>query len=75
MTTINTYSQLIEFIRANNLSIKQTNEIITASLNVIVLEDYNTKEDLLKAIETYWNKWKNIKERPIFIGLDMDVKD
>ena len=59
MTTINTYSQLIDFIRSNKLSIKQTNEIITASLNVIILEDYNTKEDLIKAIETYWNKWKH----------------
>lgn len=75
MTTINTYSQLIDFIRSNNLNIEQINKLITASLNVIVLEDYNTKEDLLKAIETYWNKWKNIKDRPIFIGLDMDVKD
>lgn len=75
MKTITTYNQLIDFIRSNNLSIKQANELITASLNVIILEDYKTIEDLLNVIDVYWNEWKHTIERPIFIGLDINVKD
>lgn len=75
MKTITTYNQLIDFIRSNNLSIKQANELITASLNVIILEDYKTIEALLNVIDVYWNEWKHIIERPIFLGLNMDFKE
>lgn len=75
MKTITTYNQLIDFIRSNNLSIKQANELITASLNVIILEDYKTIEALLNVIDVYWNEWKHTIERPIFLGLNMDFKE
>lgn len=76
-TTINTYAQLIEYIRANKLNVSQTNELITNSLNVVILEDYKTTEELLKVVDSYWNKWSHYKgEKPIFLeDLNLDVAD
>jgi hypothetical protein len=75
-TTINTYAQLIEYIRANKLNVSQTNQLITNSLNVVILEDYRTTEDLLMIVDLYWKKWRHYKgERPIFLeDLNLDVK-
>jgi hypothetical protein len=68
MTTITTYSQLIDYIRANNLNVKQSQELIRVSLMVISLVDYLTTEDFLKVVEDYWNKYKHcIGEHPIFL--------
>lgn len=76
MTTINTYSKLINYIKVNNLNVKQSKELITASLGVISLQDYLTTEDFLKAVEDYWNKYKHCKsEHPIFLDLDLNIKD
>jgi hypothetical protein len=75
-TTINTYAQLIEYIRVNKLNVSQTNELITNSLNVVIMDDYKTTEDLLLVVDIYWNKWRHYKgERPIFLeDLNLDVK-
>jgi hypothetical protein len=74
--TINTYAQLIEYIRANKLNVSQTNQLITNSLNVVIMDDYKTTEDLLLVVDIYWSKWRHYKgERPIFLeDLNIDVK-
>ena len=75
-TTINTYAQLIEYIRVNKLNVSQTNELITHGLNVVIMDDYKTTEDLLLVVDIYWNKWRHYEgERPIFLeDLNIDVK-
>jgi hypothetical protein len=75
-TTINTYAQLIEYIRANKLNVSQTNELITHGLNVVIMDDYKTTEDLLLVVDIYWSKWRHYKsERPIFLeDLNINVK-
>ena len=77
MTTINTYNQLINFIMENNLNVEQSKKIIIASLIVVILKDYETTEDLLKVVETFWNKWKHYEgEHPIFLeNINLDVED
>jgi hypothetical protein len=76
-TTINTYAQLIEYIRANKLNVSQTNELITHGLNVVIMDYYKTTEDLLLVVDIYWSKWRHHKgERPIFLeDLNIDVKN
>lgn len=76
-TTINTFDQLIDFIRANNLNVEQSKKLIEPSLNVLIIFDYPTTEDLIKLATDYWNKWNNYEgEKPIFLDdLNLDVED
>jgi len=77
MTTITTYNELINFIMENNLNVEQSKKIIEPCLNVLIILDYSTTEELIKLATDYWNKWKNYQgEKPIFMdNLNLDVKD
>jgi hypothetical protein len=77
MTTITTYNELINFIMENNLNVEQSKKIIEPCLNVLIILDYSTTEELIKLATDYWNKWKNYEgEKPIFMdNLNLDVKD
>ena len=75
-TTINTFDQLIEFIKANNLNVEQSKLLIEPCLNVLIIFDYPNTEILIKLATDYWNKWKQYEgEKPIFLDLDIDVKE
>ncbi len=75
-TTINTFDQLIEFIKANNLNVEQSKLLIEPCLNVLIIFDYPNTEILIKLATDYWNKWKQYEgEKPIFWDLDIDVKE
>jgi hypothetical protein len=74
--TINTFDQLIEFIKANNLNVEQSKLLIEPCLNVLIIFDYPNTEVLIKLATDHWNKWKNYEgERPLFLDLDINVKD
>jgi len=76
MKAITTYNQLIEIIRDNNLNVEQATELINKSLSVLIIQKYSTTDELLKVVDEYWNKWKNYQgEKPIFMDLDINVKD
>jgi hypothetical protein len=75
-TKITTYSKLIDYIRVNNLNVKQSQELVRVSLMVISLQEYLTTEDFLKVVDEYWSKYKNCKnEHPIFLDINLDVRD
>lgn len=75
-TTINTFDQLIEFIKANNLNVEQSKLLIEPCLNVLIITDYPNTEILIKLATDYWNKWKQYEgERPLFLDLDINVKE
>lgn len=77
MIVINTFNQLIDFVRANNLNVEQSKQLIEPCLNVLIILDYPTTEDLIKLATDYWNKWKNYEgEKPLFMdNINFDVKD
>lgn len=77
MIVINTFSQLIDFIRANNLNAEQSKKLIEPCLNVWIILDYSTTEDLIKLATDYWNNWKHYEgEKPLFMdNLNFEVKD
>ena len=68
---IENYSQLRKFIIDNKLTPIQADKLVTLSLNVINLNEYDNINDFLKDLDEYWEQWKNIRERPIFIGADI----
>lgn len=70
-TKITTYKQLINYIRTNSLSVEQASKLFEDSLIVWVnSKDYKTTEDLIKATDKFWEQYKNVKEKPLFLDLD-----
>jgi hypothetical protein len=41
--------------------------LITESLSVWIVKDYNNTDALLSDVETYWQQWKHTIERPLFL--------
>lgn len=73
MKTVNNFDELITFIRESNLSQKQINELLNHTIHSFYLKDFNSKEELIESLTKFLEKWKNIKERPIFIDVELDV--
>jgi len=75
-TRIEGYNELIDFLRSNDLTVKQTKQIIHQALKVLFIMEYKTKEDLIDALEVYWDKWGNSEDKGIFGDLgSLDVED
>jgi hypothetical protein len=54
--------------------VEQSKKLIEPCLNVLIILDYSTTEDLIKVVDAYWKEWKHTIERPLFLGLDINVK-
>ena len=65
---IKNYSDLLEFIKRNDVSIKQAKEVISKTLTVIIISEMS-KEELIKETDNYINTYcKNVfYEKPIFL--------
>jgi len=66
---INTFEDLIEFLKSNDLTPKETNDLINMALKCFFIDE-RPKDEMIEALITYWTKWKHVKERPIFIDID-----
>jgi len=75
---INTFDELIDFLRANELTPKEVNEIIRLQFKAFYILDH-TKDEMIEGLIDYWDKWKHTAERPPFIGykntFNLDVED
>ena len=69
---VSTFEELIELLETRRLTIEQRNEIVRLTLKVIVLKDY-TQRELIQELRTFWDKYDHQQERPIFLGVDLDV--
>jgi hypothetical protein len=72
MKTVSNFDELITFIRECDLNQKQINEVINNTIHSFYLKDFNSKDELIESLIIFWEKWKDIKERPIFIDVDLD---
>jgi sulfatase maturation enzyme AslB (radical SAM superfamily) len=72
MKTVKNFDELITFIREFDLNQKQINEVINNTIHSFYLKDFNSKDELIESLIIFWEKWKDIKERPIFIDYDLD---
>jgi hypothetical protein len=66
---IDTFDELIEFLKTNDLTPNQANEIINKALKCFFIDD-RPKNEMIQALIIHWNKWKHTTERPIFIDYD-----
>ena len=66
MTQISDIEQLIEYIRANDLTIDQINRLTSVTIGCYLAP--LPKHELIKEIETYYNQWKEtpLQDRPLF---------
>lgn len=65
--TIHKFEELVDFLKSNDLTVKQTIEIIAQGLKVhFYFGNYKTKKELIDALETFWDKWGDQPEKPIF---------
>ena len=69
---VSTFEELIELLETRTLTSKQRHEIVRLTLKVIVLKDY-TQRELIQELRTFWDKYDHQQERPIFLGVDLDV--
>ena len=65
---INTFDELIEFLKANELTSEETIYIVRQSLKCFLI-GHATKDEMIEALIVHWNKWKHVKEKPLFISL------
>lgn len=76
---INNYTELLEFIKRDDINPKQATSIVCKALNVISLFEM-TKDEVIIATEYYINTFcqNNTGKRSIFlnqISLDFDIRD
>ena len=66
---IDTFDDLIQFLKTNELTPSEVNEIINRALKCFFIDE-RPKDEMIEALVTHWAKWKHVKERPIFIDFD-----
>lgn len=66
---VKNYNDLLEFIKRNDVSVKQAREVISKTLTVLIIFEMS-KEELIKETEIYINTFcKNGSyEKPIFLN-------
>ena len=69
MQTINNFTELIKYFSQPEIEFKHISEICCQSMCIIFLDEH-TKERAIELLIEYWNKWGQVKERPIFIDFD-----
>lgn len=68
MTNLNTFDEMINYIRNNDLSIDQINRITSVAIGCYLPP--LPKHELIKEIEKYYQEWKDTppQDRPLFIS-------
>lgn len=72
--SINNFNELIRFFERPEVTVEQIEEITAKSLYVFFIGK-NTKEDAIKKLIKFWDKWGETREKPIFIDVDLNVID
>lgn len=71
---ISTYSDLISFLEASELSTSELAKVATEALKVVVFEEGKDKEELLQDIIIYIRKRSATGEKLVFLNLpDINV--
>jgi hypothetical protein len=71
---LNTFKDLVNFMKRDEVSIEQVAEIIHKAFKMIVLiEKFKNKDDVIDKFCQVYKDAKNQKELPIFLALDISV--
>lgn len=71
MQTINNFNELIKYFNRPEIEFKHIQDICCKALCIIFLNEH-TKENAIKLLIEFWEKWKHTKEKPIFIDVEFD---
>ena len=66
---INTFEEFIDFLKTNELTPKETNDIIRQAFKCFFLDD-RPKDEMIEALIIHWAKWKHTKDKSPFIDFN-----
>jgi hypothetical protein len=68
---LNTFDELIEFLKANELTPEETSQIVHVALKCFIISP-PPKDEMINGLVAYWSKWKHVNEieRPPFVCFD-----
>jgi hypothetical protein len=80
---ITSFEELIEYIETNDsITVSDINKLVKETLGVRLvfyrLFDTIEKDKLVQDLKDFWNRWKDEKERPLFLTqkeLEFSIKD
>lgn len=73
---LKTFDGLVKFMKRPDVTIEQVVEIIYQGFKIIVFaENFKSKDEIIETFCEVYEKYKNTKEKPIFMGVDISVKD
>lgn len=70
---ISTGEELIQLMETENLNSKQICEILQTAL-ILFADETKPPEILIQEFKEYWERYKGNVEKPLFLGLDLDVE-
>ena len=66
---ISNTEELKDFILNNDLTQNDIEVLLKATINVWLIYLYESKKELIKAIDVYWNKYGSDELRPLWLDL------
>lgn len=70
---ISTGEELIQFMEAEKLNSKEICQLLEKTL-ILFADETKPPDVLIQEFKEYWERFKDTKERGIFLGLDLDVE-
>lgn len=70
---INSYEELITFLKENDLSKKEVESIVNQSLKVWFVKDYETREAMIDDLVAFWNEHGNNPDGCIPLFIDSNL--
>jgi hypothetical protein len=69
---ITSFEELIEYIETNDsITVSDINKLVKETIGVRIvfysLFDTIEKDKLVQDLKEFWNKWKDAKDRPLFL--------
>jgi hypothetical protein len=73
---INSIETLCSFIMTEKPELKKVNELLWhLCIKAIILDEAEAEpETYCNLIKDYWQRWQHIRERPIFMNIDLDIR-
>lgn len=63
---ISNFSELLSFIENTNISIQDIAILLKETIDLHIIE-YKNKDELINDLKTFWNKYGESKELPLFM--------
>jgi len=72
---IQTFNELIEYIHDHKPTPELLTEIVRQAFRTLWVNCPNDVDAQVKILTDFWNKWKNEDEKPVFLNIDISIKE